>query len=162
MPPTIWGAYYRFPKDSEMTIPPDPDTQPEFYSGVATKRLFAWVVDAIIILIACLVVLPFTAFTGLFFFPLMMLVIGFFYRVATLSSGSSTWGMRLMGMELRTQDDERLDTSTAFLHTLGYTVSISVMPLQLISIVLMGTTARCQGLSDMVLGTVALNRRKEI
>ncbi|NOR31781.1 MAG: RDD family protein, partial [Sulfitobacter sp.] len=119
-------------------------------------------VDAIIILLACLVVLPFTAFTGLFFFPLMILVIGFFYRVATLSSGSSTWGMRLMGMELRTQNDERLDTGTALLHTLGYTVSISVMPLQLISIVLMGTTARCQGLSDMVLGTVALNRRKEI
>ena len=145
-----------------MSLHPDPETQPEFYDGVATKRLFAWFVDAVVIFLACLVTLPFTAFTGLFFFPLMILVIGFIYRVATLTSGSATWGMRLMGMELRTNADEPLDAGTAFLHTLGYTVSIGVMPLQLISIVLMGTTARCQGLSDMVLGTVALNRRKEI
>ena len=145
-----------------MSLPPDPDIQPEFYDGVAAKRLFAWVVDAVIIFLACLVTLPFTAFSGVFFFPLMILVIGFVYRVATLSSGSATWGMRLMGMELRTNADEPLDAGTAFLHTLGYTISIGVMPLQLFSIVLMGTTARCQGLSDMVLGTVALNRRKEI
>ncbi len=145
-----------------MSMTPDPDTQPEFYDGVATKRLFAWIVDAIFIFLACLITLPFTAFTGVFFFPLMILVIGFIYRVATLTSGSATWGMRLLGMELRTNNDERLDPGTAFLHTLGYTVSIGIMPLQLISIVLMGTSARCQGLSDMVLGTVALNRRKEI
>ena len=47
----------------------------------------------------------------------------------------------------------------AFLHTLGYTVSIGMPLLQVISIVLMLTTERAQGLSDHVLGTVALNRR---
>lgn len=145
-----------------MTQTPDPDSQPEFYTGVPTKRLFAWVVDAIFTLIACLVILPFTAFTGIFFFPLMLLIIGFVYRVATLTSGSATFGMRLAGMELRTAGDKRLDAGTAFAHTLGYTVSVAMAPLQLISIALMCTTPRGQGLSDMVLGTVALNRRTEI
>lgn len=141
---------------------PDPDSQPEFYAGIPTKRFLAWVVDALLIVLFCLLILPFTAFTGVFFFPLMVLVVGFMYRLITLTNGSATYGMRLLGMELRTNADERLDFGTAFAHTLGYSVSVSMMPLQLISVVLMCTTARSQGLSDLVLGTVALNRRKEI
>ena len=88
---------------------PDPFDQPEFYSGIPTKRFMAWVVDALLVLIASVLILPFTAFTGLFFFPLLMLMVGFTYRVATLASGSATWGMRLFGMELRTARDEPLD-----------------------------------------------------
>ena len=144
-----------------MTLTPDPDSQPEFYSGIPTKRLLAWVVDAILILVASLVVLPFTAFTALFYFPLLLLIIGFAYRFITLSKGSATLGMRVMGMELRTSQDQKFDTATAFTHTLGYTLSVGMMPLQLISVVLMGTTARNQGLSDLVLGTTPLNRRSE-
>ena len=53
----------------------------------------------------------------------------------------------------------QLDLGKAFLHTLGYTVSWAVAPLQLISIVLMATSNRGQGLTDMVMGTAALNRK---
>lgn len=139
---------------------PDPLDQPEFYEGILAKRFFAWVVDSILIIVLCLLVLPFTAFTGVFFFPVLMLVIGFLYRLATLAGGSATWGMRLVGMELRDSQDRAFDGGTAFMHTLGYTVSVAMAPLQLISIVLMITSVRCQGLTDMVLGTVPLNRRK--
>ncbi|MFD2739417.1 RDD family protein [Sulfitobacter aestuarii] len=138
---------------------PDPETHPQFYEGVPLKRLLAWLVDVTLIALICVLLLPFTAFTGLFFFPLMMLVVGFAYRVITLSNGSATWGMRLMGMELRDQADAPLDFTTAFLHTSGYAVSMAMAPLQLISVVLMATSARCQGLTDMLLGTAALNRR---
>ena len=142
-----------------MTHLPDPDTQPQFYDGVATKRLLAWVVDTIMIALVSVVVLPFTAFTGLFFFPLLILVVGFVYRTATLASGSSTWGMRLFAIEMRTMHGERFDLGTAFGHTLGYSLSIAAFPVQAVSILLMLTTARGQGLTDHVLGTVALNRR---
>ena len=124
------------------------------------KRLLAWVVDMIVIIGMCLVVLPFTAFTGLFFFPFLMLFVGFIYRVITLTTGSATWGMRLMGMELRDLRDRPFDFGTALLHTLGYSVSWAMAPLQLISVVAMCLTERKQGLSDMVLGTVAVNRRR--
>jgi uncharacterized RDD family membrane protein YckC len=139
---------------------PDPDTQPQFYAAVPTKRLVAWILDMVLIVVICLIIVPFTAFTGLFFFPFLMLVVGFIYRIATLAGGSATWGMRLMSVEIRQGDDRPLDGATAFLHTLGYSVSFAIPVLQLISIVLMLTSARRQGLTDMVLGTVALNKRR--
>ncbi|MFT6674062.1 MAG: putative RDD family membrane protein YckC [Sulfitobacter sp.] len=139
---------------------PDPDVDPQFYDGIPAKRLFAWLVDMVLIFVICLVIVPFTAFTGLFFFPLLLLVTGFIYRVITLANGSATWGMRLMSMEIRDQNDQPLDLGGAFMHTLGYSVSLAFAPLQLISIVLICTTARCQGLTDLVLGTVPLNRRR--
>jgi uncharacterized RDD family membrane protein YckC len=132
---------------------------PEFYRDVPFKRLLAWAVDAVVTTVACLVVLPFTAFTGLFFFPFLFLVVGFVYRVATIAGGSATWGMRLFAIELRRADGEPLDGGAALLHTLGYTVSWAVPILQLISIVMMVSTERGQGLSDQVLGTAMINRR---
>lgn len=141
-----------------MTALPDPDTQFEFYSGVMPKRLIAWLIDSVLIFALCLLVLPFTAFLGLFVWPVLYLVVGFVYRVATLSTGSATLGMRFCGIELREHDGGRVDGSTALLHTVGYTISMAVFVLQLISILLMLTTARGQGLSDHLLGTVVLKR----
>ncbi len=138
---------------------PDPDMQPQFYEGVPTKRLLAWVVDTVIIAGLTLLTIPFTFFISLFFLPLVFVMLGFAYRMITLSRGSATWGMRMMAIELRDSDDEPFDQSQAFLHTMGYTLSIMIAPLQLISVVLMLSSERRQGLTDMVLGTVALNRR---
>ncbi|MEW9918673.1 RDD family protein [Marimonas sp. MJW-29] len=139
---------------------PDPHTQPQFYEGIALKRLLAWVVDSVLIALICLLIVPFTAFTGIFFFPLLMLVVGFVYRWATLAGGSATWGMRLMAMELRRSDDRLFDGGTALVHTLGYSVSVAFPILQVISIVLMLTSEKRQGLTDMILGTVPMNRRR--
>lgn len=138
---------------------PDPQTQPDFYKDVPLKRFMAWGVDAVLTFLACLVILPFTAFTGLFFFPLLFLVVGFIYRTITIANGSATWGMRLFAIELRTSQGMPLDLGAAFSHTLGYTISWAVAPLQLISMVLMATTERGQGLSDHMVGTVMINRR---
>jgi len=138
---------------------PDPQTQPEYYDGVAPKRLVAWIVDVAITLALCLLILPFTAFTGIFFFPFLWLCVGFLYRWMTLSGGSATWGMRLMSIEIRRGDGEKLDGGTALLHTLGYSLSIGTAIVQAGSMVLMLATERGQGLSDLALGTVALNRR---
>ncbi len=137
---------------------PDPHLLPEFYDGVVAKRALAWVVDVVLVFLLCLVVLPFTAFLGLFFFPALMLVTGFLYRWATIAARSATLGMRLMAIELRDAEGLRLTGQAAFLHTLGYTVSLTVAPLQLISILMMLLTERRQGLTDHVLGTAAINR----
>ncbi|MGB7241930.1 MAG: RDD family protein [Sulfitobacter sp.] len=142
-----------------MTQLPDPQSQPEFYRDVPMKRLFAWVIDSLIVVIMCIIIVPFTAFTGLFFFPFLILIVGFVYRVITLANGSATWGMRLTAIELRRVNGERFDAGAAFAHTLGYSISWAIAPLQLVSIVMMATTYRGQGLSDHALGTVALNRK---
>lgn len=138
---------------------PDPQTQPDFYRDVPIKRLLAWVIDSLITLALCIVILPLTAFTGIFFFPLLFLSLGFAYRVITLANGSATLGMRLFAIEVRRADGSALDAGTAFAHTLGYTLSWMVPVFQLISVVMMATTERGQGLSDHVMGTAMVNRR---
>lgn len=145
--------------DSPLSHLPDPVTQRGFYDSVAIKRGLAWVIDCIIVSLLVFVALIFTAFLGAFVFFALWMVISFAYRVITLTNGSATWGMRAMAIEFRDWRGQRFDLSQAFLHTLGYTVSVSVAPLQLISIVCMIATERGQGLTDLLLGTTALNRR---
>lgn len=137
---------------------PDPERQVAFYDGVTVKRGLAWVVDTVLI---ALITLPISVFSivGLFVLPLMFLIIGFLYRWMFIAGGSSTPGMRLMSIEFRNAHGARLDGGEAFFHTLGYTLISSTVILQLGSIVMMFVTERGQGLHDMLLGTVALNRR---
>jgi uncharacterized RDD family membrane protein YckC len=111
----------------------------------------------ILIAVLCTLILPFTAFTGIFFFPLMMIAVGFVYRWFTIAGGSSTWGMRLMGVGLRDHHGAPLSSGLALAHTFGYSVSVALPPLQLVSVVMMLVTARGQGLTDHILGTEAVN-----
>lgn len=136
---------------------PDPATKPEFYDGVLFKRAAAWGIDVILVAILCILILPFTAFTGIFFFPFLMLVIGFIYRWFTIAGKSATWGMRMMGIELRDHQGLRLQSSAALAHTAGYTFSVAMAPLQLISVLMMIVTDRKQGLTDHLMGTAAIN-----
>ncbi|MCA3442708.1 MAG: RDD family protein [Rhodobacter sp.] len=141
---------------------PDPDHQAEFYADVPIKRALAWVVDSILIAIITMVVVPFTLFLSLFFLPLLYLTVSFLYRTISLARHSATPGMRLMAIEFRDRTGAKFDLGTAFLHTLGYTLTISTLLPQLLSMGLMLTTARGQGLTDLVLGTVAINKPARI
>ena len=137
----------------------DPDTQPEFYASVAPKRAIAWVIDTVAIILLCVLIVPFTAFIGLIFFATLYFVIGFLYRLITITGGSATLGMRLMAIEFRDASGRRFDLSTAFWHTTGYTVWWMFAPLQFVSAILMLVSSRGQGLSDHILGTTVLNCR---
>jgi uncharacterized RDD family membrane protein YckC len=137
---------------------PDPDMQAAFYEGVTVKRGIAWVLDTFVI---AAITLPLALFSivGLFFIPVIFLIVGTLYRWMTIANGSATWGMRFMAIELRDAYGQRLSSGLALAHTLGYTITASTGILQLISIALMLFSPRGQGLSDLVLGTVALNQR---
>ncbi|MBT8460093.1 MAG: RDD family protein [Boseongicola sp.] len=141
-----------------MTLP-HPETQPDFYEDVNTKRLIAWFIDVLLITAVTAVLTVFSLFTALFFLPFLYAAVGFFYRWIGLSRHSATIGMRVMSVEFRGSDGEDLDGGTAFLHTAGYYASVAIFPAQLVSIVLMLMSERKQGLTDMVLGTVLLNTR---
>ena len=43
---------------------PDPDYQAEFYEGVAVKRLLAWVIDVVLILVLTVLAGVLTVFIG--------------------------------------------------------------------------------------------------
>ena len=137
---------------------PDPVTEAQFYEGVPAKRLIAWVVDVTVIFVLSLLLVPFTAFTALFYLPIFMAVVGFLYRWASMSRISGTTGMRLVGIELRSFEGRRLDAGTALFHVAGYATSLAFFPLQLLSMALMVITPRKQGLTDHILGTAAIRR----
>ncbi len=142
-----------------MTHLPDPDRQPEFYRSVATKRFVAWLFDIAFISLLCTVAILFTLGFGVFILALIYAVVSFVYRVITISSGSATLGMRFMGIELRDSFGEKLDTGKAVAHTAGYFISMAFPVIQIVSVIMMLTSARCQGLTDAFLGTVMINQR---
>lgn len=143
---------------------PDPASHPAYYDSVPAKRLLAWLIDlGVTACLAALLTVPALVFgliliVPLLFIPVIWACTGFVYRTLTIASGSATWGMRLMAIELRDRHGHRLDGATAFLHTAGTYLSFAAMPVQLISAVAMAVTDRGQGLTDMVLGTAMLNR----
>ncbi len=136
---------------------PDPDDHAEFYADVTTKRFIAWIADTCIIFALTLLILPFTAFMGLFVYPILWIAIGFTYRSASISAGSATLGMRLMSIQLRNRQGARFDAATALGHTFLYYAMASLVVLQAISVLFMLIGARGQGLHDMMLGTAAIN-----
>lgn len=137
---------------------PDPVYDAAFYADIPAKRLFAFLVDTVLIGLLTLLIVPFTAFTAVFYLPFLWLLVSLGYRIVTLAGGSATPGMRLAAIEMRTHRGERFDLATAAAHTVIYSVAFSMVLPQVISVILMLTTARRQGLPDLALGTVALNR----
>jgi uncharacterized RDD family membrane protein YckC len=134
----------------------------EFYADVPMKRAFAWIVDTVLVTLMVIIIVPFTAFTAVFFLPLLWLSVGFLYRWASIAKHSATPGMRLMSVILLDRDGTRLDGATAFMHTLGYSVSMAFVLPQVVSVALMLFSRRGQGLTDMILGTVAINRAARV
>ncbi len=146
----------------QMSGLPDPDLDPQFYEGVPMRRLAAWLVDLVVVLIVGVpLALLFGLMTlgfGLALFPAIVGGTGFVYRVLTLASGSATWGMRFTGLEFRRHDGTRLDLLFALLHTAITAVCFGVVVLQMISCGTVLWTRYRQSLADIILGTTAINR----
>lgn len=139
---------------------PDPDRQPGFYSGVVTKRFLAWLADLLVVFVITGAI-SLVTIVGLFFIPVIWLAVDFCYRTVTLANRSATWGHRLMGLQYRDSTGRMFDLGTAGLHTLGYLLSMSFLLPQVVSVVLMLTSARGQSLTDVILGSAAINRPAE-
>jgi uncharacterized RDD family membrane protein YckC len=141
------------------TTYPDPALQSQFYAQVAPKRAMAWAIDTALTALLVALLIPLTGFLALFFLGGLYLVINFLYRWIGLARHSATLGMRIMGVEFRDDRGYRVAGGQAFAHTLFYALSVAFVIPQLISILMMCFTARGQGLSDVVLGTVLINAR---
>ena len=137
---------------------PDPEYDAAFYDGVPAKRLFAWIVDVILIASLSFLLALLSFGIGFFLWALLYLTVSFLYRSATIGSGSATLGMRLMNVELRNSLGQRLSSGEAMIHTGLYLFLSASMILQLISIGLMAASRRHQGLHDHIIGSAAINR----
>ena len=137
---------------------PDPMLQSHFYADVTPKRAIAWVIDTVLTAFLVALIIPLTGFLALFFLGGLYVVISFLYRWIGLARHSATLGMRVMGVEFRDAQGYRIGGGQAFAHTLFYALSVAFVFPQIISVLMMGFSRRGQGLSDVVLGTVLINR----
>jgi uncharacterized RDD family membrane protein YckC len=144
---------------------PDPERDRRFYDGVPSRRFAAWVFDLVIVVALSVVVIPvfgiLTLGLGFLAAPLVFAVLSFAYRTATLSSGSATWGMRLVGIELRDAGGRRFDFGMAIAHVGLYTLSLFLTVPLLLSAVTVLSTRYQQTLHDIVLRTTAINTPEE-
>jgi uncharacterized RDD family membrane protein YckC len=141
----------------DTSLLPDPDRHAAFYQGTAMRRAGAWMIDTTLTAILSALIVPLTAFLALFFLPVIFVVVNAVWRWVFLSRASSTPGMWVTGIEFRRADGQPLDGLTAFLHTGGFLLSWAFVVPQVVSVGLMATTARGQGLTDLVLGTAVIN-----
>ena len=140
-----------------MTLP-DPQTHPELYQDLITKRLLAWMVDALIIIGLVAVAVLATVLVALFFLPVVALAVSIGYRWVMLARYGATLGMMLVGVRLRHLDGREPDPVIAFWHAAIFSLGMFFVVPQVVSVALMFTTAYRQGLNDVILGTTLVNR----
>ena len=143
----------------------DPLVHPERFDGVRTRRIFAFLIDAMLVAILMAVVFIVIAVLGFFtfglawfFIPAIWPVVAILYSVLSVGgSTSATPGMRLNGIEIRTVSGGRPDYLLALLHALGFWFSASILTPFILLVSLF--TERKQLLHDLILGTQAVRSR---
>jgi uncharacterized RDD family membrane protein YckC len=137
---------------------PDPVLDSQFYQGVRAKRLAAFFIDLIAVFAITFALSILTIGVGFLIFAPVFLVVNLTYRALTMAAGSATPGMWLTGIEIRNRVGNRLSATEAALHTVLFLLAFFFVILQVISLFLMLTTARGQGLHDLFMGTAAILR----
>lgn len=141
----------------------DAAANPELFDGVLSKRIVAFIIDAILIVAlmvpgALMILLLGIVTLGLawFLFPALFAIVALGYVGLTLgSAASATIGMRATGIEMRTWNGGRAFPLLAIMHALIFWFSVGLLtPL----ILLVGLfTERKQLLHDLLLGVVVAN-----
>jgi uncharacterized RDD family membrane protein YckC len=144
----------------------DPWTQPELFRGVLTRRVFAFLIDLVVISIPVIFGYLFIAVFGLitlglgwalFFlaWPATVIWAVIYYGATLGGSHSATLGMRVVDLELRTWYGAPGYFVLGAMHAVLFWLSVSFLtPL----ILLVGLfNGRRRLLHDIVLGTVVIN-----
>jgi uncharacterized RDD family membrane protein YckC len=145
----------------------DPVTQPQLFDGVIRKRILAFIVDAIIILLltalAALAVLVLGVITlglGWLLFPIVFPVVGLGYNAITIGGpNSATVGQRMMGLEVRMWFGGKVTPLIAAFHALLFWVSLYTLVLWLVNVLWAFFDQRKRCLHDILAGVVLINRR---
>ena len=144
----------------------DPVTQPELFEGVLSRRIVAFLIDAIIVLfplaILSLFMLVFTVVTlglGVVVFGLLGPVAAIWavlYVGVTLGSPhSATYGMRAMGLQMRTWYGAPMYFLLGAVHAIFFWVLSTVLTPLVLLVTLFN--ARRRTLHDYLTGTVVIN-----
>ena len=144
----------------------DPWLQPELFRGVLTRRMFAFLIDLVVlsipVILACIFIAVFGVVTlglgwALFWLvsPASVIWALIYYGASLGGPHSATLGMRVMDLELRTWYGAPSYFVLGAMHAVLFWISVSVLsPLVLLVGLFNG---RRRMLHDVVLGTVVIN-----
>lgn len=141
----------------------DPQVHPELFEEILPRRILAFAVDAVIVIVACVpaflavVILGVLTFgLGWLLFPFVFAIVGLGYLALTLGgSESATIGMRAAGLEMRTLGGDKMYPLLAVLHGLVFWVLVGLLTPLILIVGLLSNRSRL--LHDMLLGVVLLN-----
>ncbi len=141
----------------------DETIHPELFDEILPRRLLAFAIDAIIIIVATVPAFVVVAILGVLtlglgwlLFPFVFAIVALGYLAYTLgSSESATVGMRLVGVEMRTLGGDKMYPLLAVLQGLTFWILTGFLTPLVLVVGLMSTRRRL--LHDMLLGTILLN-----
>lgn len=135
------------------------------YSGVLSRRVFAFLIDYAIVLLLCIPAAVIVFFLGVitfglgwFLFPALFVIVAVLYFGMTLGGSSqATPGMRAMRIAMARMDGQRIDFLLSTVHIVLFWVINSVLtPLILLAGLF---TERSRLVHDFLLGTVIVRTR---
>ncbi len=154
--------------ETGQTQPPDrfvydPEAHPELFEGVLSKRIVAFVVDAIVIfllLVPAIIIVGVLGFVtlgvGWLLYPPLFAIVALTYIALTLGGPrSATIGMQFTGIQIRTWRGQKLFPLLAIMHGVLFWFSIGLLTPLILIVGLF--TYRRQLLHDLLLGIVAVN-----
>ncbi len=150
-------------------VPPhafDPDLEPELFRGVPTRRVFAFLIDLVVLSVPVVLGYIFIAVFGLLTlglgwmlfwlaWPASVLWAIVYYGASLGGPHSATLGMRVMDLELRTWYGAPGYFVLGAMHAVLFWVSVSFLSPLVVLIGLFNSRRRL--LHDFVLGTVIIN-----
>lgn len=148
-----------------VVLPPDPLSHPEYYDGVPLKRVFAYLIDVVLIAILVGVVAVGFIVLGILSFglllpvlwPLLGLVPIAYHTLLIGGPDGATLGQRWMGLEVRSITGARPNYLQAFIQTALFYVSVALTSFLILLVVIF--TDRNRAVHDFLAGTVVVNRR---
>ena len=143
---------------------PNPENSPELFEGILSRRVFAFLIDCVIMGILVTVAMFVAGILGFVTFGLAWLSIPVivpvtfiaYYAVTLGSPARATLGMRAMDIVLTPTRDTTLDGWMAMIHVVVFWISTTILTPFIVLIGLF--TNRRQLLHDMIVGTLMVRR----
>ncbi|MFK3688736.1 RDD family protein [Agrobacterium tumefaciens] len=135
------------------------------YSGVLSRRVFAFLIDYAIVLLLCIPAAVIVFFLGIitlglgfFLYPALFVIVAVLYFGMTLGGPSqATPGMRAVGIAMARMDGQRIDFLMSTVHIVLFWIINSVLtPFILLAGLF---TERSRLVHDFLLGTVIVRTR---
>ncbi|WP_310620538.1 RDD family protein [Flexibacterium corallicola] len=145
----------------------DPYLQPALFDGVRTKRIFAFFIDVIAILILTVIASVFVFFLGIFTLGLGFFLYAFLWQAVAITytaftlggPDAATPGMKAMGIEMRLWYGDKPYPLLAAVYAILFWISITFLTPLVLLVSLLNGQKRL--LHDLVLGTVVINKPVE-